>query len=153
MKKLYSNIGLLIIIDQLVKFWVEHTLPLHTTKPLMSNVLSLFHLHNTGAAWGMLAGNKLLFYAVTIVVVISLHFWILTKETSTREKIAYVLIISGALGNFIDRVRLGYVIDMFQLEFIQFPVFNVADIYLTIGVVLFLMDALHQEFFKKHNSR
>lgn len=69
------------------------------------------------------------------------------------EYLAYVLIFSGAVGNFIDRLRLGYVIDMFKFEFIDFPIFNVADICLTLGVAIMILDTVVSEMRGNNNGK
>ena len=128
-----------IIIDQIVKSAIVDHLELSQHKVIINGVLSLTHLRNNGAAWSLLEGQQWFFTIITIFVLI-VAIWVLIKNI---EKNWYVfslsLIISGALGNFIDRIRQGYVVDMFQLDFINFPIFNVADILLSVGfVVLFI---------------
>ena len=108
-------------------------------KVLINGVLSLTHLRNNGAAWSLLEGQQWFFTIITIIVLI-VAIWVLIKNINKNwYAFSLTLIISGALGNFIDRIRQGYVVDMFQLDFINFPIFNVADILLSIGfVVLFI---------------
>lgn len=145
----YFSILLLIIGDQIVKIWTVSAMPLHSQIIVLPNIFSLFHIRNTGAAWGILSGEMTLFYIMTIIIIGSLMYWYHTKKTTTFEKIAFVLIVSGAIGNFIDRLRLGYVIDMFRFDFIDFPIFNVADICLTLGIVVFLIETIRSEWFGK----
>ena len=128
-----------IIIDQIVKFAIVNDLELSQHKVLINGVLSLTHLRNNGAAWSLLEGQQWFFTIITIIVLI-VAIWVLIKNINKNwYAFSLTLIISGALGNFIDRIRQGYVVDMFQLDFINFPIFNVADILLSIGfVVLFI---------------
>lgn len=138
-------IGLLIaffviILDQIVKFWVIQTLPLHESRDFIPGLLDFFHLRNEGASWGILSGQQMLFILLTVGMLIYLFYQL--KHTSSYQKlsqIAYGLLIGGAIGNLIDRIRLGYVVDMFRFLWIDFPIFNVADIALTLGLVIILV--------------
>lgn len=150
---IYSGIILLLILDQFVKYWIVTNLALHTGQELIPNVISLFYIRNTGAAWGVLSGNILFFVVITIAICGGLMFWAHKEKRRLIEYVSYVLIFSGAIGNFIDRVRLGYVIDMFKFEFIDFPIFNVADICLTLGVVIMIIDAFLSEIRGRKNGK
>lgn len=123
-----------------MKWWTVSHLSLHVTYPFLDNVISLFYLQNDGAAWGILSGKMWLFYIITVIVVLLLLYMLHTDGKSNRWLATGLsLIIAGALGNFIDRIRLGYVVDMFQLDFIDFPIFNIADMSLTFGVIILLI--------------
>ena len=128
-----------IVLDQVVKIVIVKNIKLSGQKPVLKGLLSLTHLRNNGAAWSILEGQQW-FFVLTTVIVLAVAIWFWLKNLSKNwYAIGLTLIISGALGNFIDRVRQGYVVDMFQLDFINFPIFNVADILLSIGfVVLFI---------------
>lgn len=133
--------ALLVGVDQLVKWWITDNLALGETKNLIPGILSLNHIRNTGAAWSMLEGKMWFFTIVTLIAVVV----ILTLMIKNREKgnswfmIGLSLILAGAIGNFIDRIRLGYVVDMFQTDFMSFPIFNVADVALVCGVICILI--------------
>lgn len=128
---------LMIAIDQLVKWWTVENIALDTVRDFIPNVMSLAYLRNYGAAWSLLQ-NQQIFFAVVTVAVMSVAIWYLAKhlQKSLWMVIGLCLVIAGGLGNFLDRVRLGYVVDMFHLDFVNFPVFNVADSYLTVGVLI-----------------
>ncbi len=128
-----------IVLDQIFKMAIVKNLRLSEQKSVINGILSLTHLRNNGAAWSILEGQQW-FFVLTTVIVLAVAIWFWLKNLSKNwYAIGLTLIISGALGNFIDRVRQGYVVDMFQLDFINFPIFNVADILLSIGfVVLFI---------------
>ena len=128
-----------IVLDQIVKMAIVKNLRLSEQKSVINGILSMTHLRNNGAAWSILEGQQW-FFVLTTVIVLAVAIWFWLKNLSKNwYAIGLTLIISGALGNFIDRVRQGYVVDMFQLDFINFPIFNVADILLSIGfVVLFI---------------
>ncbi|MBF0779700.1 MULTISPECIES: signal peptidase II [unclassified Granulicatella] len=146
---IYISIVLCVLLDQLVKLWVVNQFDLHTGISVIDGILSLFYTRNDGAAWGILSGNRMLFYVITVLFIVGFAWWFHKDEKSVVSRIAYVCIIAGALGNFIDRVYLGYVVDMFQLDFIRFPIFNVADMFLTCGVALMLLETLVLE--RKHD--
>lgn len=108
------------------------------TITVIDGVLSFYSSHNTGAAWSILEGQMLFFIlgAVVFVVVISL-FDYFVKPQNKWYFFGVSLMLAGTIGNAIDRAALGYVRDFIMLEFIQFPIFNIADISLTVGCVLF----------------
>lgn len=133
----YLFIAGLVVIDQLVKWWTVATFSLNTGAGFIPKLVSFYYIHNDGAAWGMLSGQMGLFTVITVLVIGVLLF-MLHREGKDHplSAMAISLILAGAVGNFIDRLRFGYVVDMFRLEFIDFPIFNVADAWLTLGVIL-----------------
>ena len=126
-------------LDQLVKWWIVKNLALGET--IFENpILSLTHIRNEGAAWSILEGQMWFFYVVTIITCGVVGYLMFKNRHGNKWLLSgLALIFGGALGNFIDRLRLSYVVDMFQVEFFNFAIFNVADIALTIGVVLVFM--------------
>lgn len=130
----------LIALDQLVKAWTVATIELDTVRDFIPGLMSLAYLRNYGAAYSILQHQQWFFIIVTILVMLGVcYYFIKNINGSLLTLLSLSLIIAGGLGNFIDRLRLGYVVDMFHLDFINFPVFNVADICLTLGVgVLFI---------------
>ncbi|MDY4761394.1 signal peptidase II [Streptococcus thoraltensis] len=145
-KILFSGLVLvLIFLDQLSKFWIVAHIPLGEVKPFLSGVFSLTYLQNRGAAFSILQDQKWFFTIVTFIVVgVAAHYANKMIKGSLWFLTGLLLIIAGGLGNFIDRVRLGYVVDMVHLDFMNFAIFNVADSYLTVGVIV-LMIALWKE--------
>lgn len=141
MKKLLSLVIIVvgIIADQVFKNWVVANIQLGDTKKIWPDVLSLTYIKNDGAAWSSFSGQQWFFLVLTPIVLI-VALWFLWKKMGQNWYFAGLsLIISGALGNFMDRVRQGFVVDMFQTEFMNFPIFNIADILLSVGfVVLFI---------------
>lgn len=123
-------------LDQWVKYLTVTNLQLGETKEFIPGVLSFTNIRNTGAAWSLFEGKMWFFYIITVLVV-GVIGYLLVKHVHGNKwfTVGLSLVLAGALGNFIDRVRLGYVVDMFQTEFINFPIFNVADTALVIGVV------------------
>ncbi|WP_332372179.1 signal peptidase II [Lactococcus cremoris] len=141
MKKLLSLVIIVvgIIADQVFKNWVVANIQLGDTKKIWPDVLSLTYIKNDGAAWSSFSGQQWFFLVLTPIVLI-VALWFLWKKMGQNWCFAgLTLIIAGALGNFMDRVRQGFVVDMFQTEFMNFPIFNIADILLSVGfVVLFI---------------
>ena len=139
-------IALLIVLDQLVKSYVVQNIALGEIKSWIPNLVSLTYLQNRGAAFSILQDQQLLFAVITLVVVVG-AIWYLHKhmEDSFWMVLGLTLIIAGGLGNFIDRISQGFVVDMFHLDFINFAIFNVADSYLTVGVIILLIAMLKEE--------
>lgn len=130
----------MILLDQLSKFWVVSHIELGQVRPFIPGLLSLTYLRNHGAAFSILQHQQWFFTFITIVVIsYALYYFWKHPKASVWKQIALVLIISGGLGNFIDRVRLSYVVDMIHLDFMNFAIFNVADSYLTVGVMLLMI--------------
>ena len=128
-------IMVLVAIDQLVKYWTVQNIALGET--IYHNpIMSLTYLQNDGAAWSMLEGKMWFFYIITIVAVVILSVMIY-KNRHDSKWLTYglTMVLAGAIGNFVDRLHLKYVIDMFQIEFFNFPIFNVADVCITVGVI------------------
>lgn len=150
MFKYYIIAAIIVIIDQITKFLTVQNIPLGESMEVIPGIFSLTYIQNTGAAWSILEGQMAFFYIVTIIVVIMLVYF-LHKEAKGEPlfAIAISFILGGALGNFIDRLHLQYVIDMFQLDFISFPIFNIADSALTIGVIVMLIYVIKDEFIQK----
>lgn len=131
---------IIVIIDQLTKKWAIQALKNQGSKVIIKNFFELTYVENRGAAFGVLSDRRIFFIIITTVVVVVLVGYIFKnhKIMSSLEKISMSLILAGALGNFIDRLLNGYVVDLFSLRFgnYYFPVFNVADIAIVLGTLL-----------------
>lgn len=126
---------IVVIIDQLMKWMVEDFFQLGMSVPVWKGVFHLTYVQNPGAAFGILA-HQHLFFLLTTVVIFAVFFYFLPyiRQQGRCMQVGVSLLLGGAVGNFIDRVRLGYVIDYF--DFRVWPVFNLADIAICIGVAL-----------------
>lgn len=127
---------ILVFFDQLTKYLVDHNMDLYDSISVIDDIFEIHYIRNTGAAWGILADKQIVFYICTILVcVIGCLFYIRCAKTGKYRdiQIVLILILSGAIGNFIDRLHFQYVIDFLYFKLIDFPVFNVADCYVTIG--------------------
>ena len=143
---IFISILLLIALDQAVKWYVVKEIPLAGMRSFIPKVVSLTYLKNSGAAFSMLE-NQQWFFAIITLIAMGAAFVYLYRHIkgSIWLLLGLTLIISGGIGNFIDRVRQGFVVDMFHLDFMNFAIFNVADIYLTVGVGLLLIYILREE--------
>ena len=139
-------VAVTIIVDQLTKFLVVKYMTLGQSISVIDNFLYITSHRNDGAAWGILQGKMIFFYVVTLVVIGLVILWI-RKLDIKKEKllvIALSLILGGALGNFIDRVMYQHVVDFINTYIFgyDFPIFNIADSALCIGVFLMAVDAI-----------
>lgn len=148
---IYYIIAMILIgLDQLSKYLTVQEIALGEVVSLVPNVLSLTYIRNSGAAWSILEDQMILFYVITVVVVGALIYFLHTEgKRSPIASTGIAFIMGGAIGNFIDRLHLKYVIDMIRLEFINFPIFNVADMALTIGVIILIGYIVYDELVKK----
>ncbi len=141
---LYAIVALLVIIlDQWLKYWVAGNIVLNTgIKEIIPGILSLVNIHNDGAAFSFLSGGSARIYFIVICGVFTLAVIIAlaTKFISgSLGRWSAVFVMAGGIGNCIDRILYGFVQDMFKLEFINFPVFNVADIFITVFCLVFIL--------------
>lgn len=136
---------LLVILDQLTKKWAVLFLKGQDPVILIKNVFQLYYLENHGAAFGILEGKSAVFICITMIIlalIIYLYARIPFKRKYRILRIFMVLIAAGAVGNFIDRISQHYVVDFFYFNLINFPVFNVADIYVTCATILLIITIL-----------
>lgn len=135
------SIALLVILigaDQALKYWTVTHLALGESTELLPGVLQLTRLHNYGAAWSSLSGKTVVLLIVTAALLIAVA-WLLVKKI-VRHRLgvaAGLFILGGGLGNMIDRVWYGYVVDMLDISpLFEYPVFNLADCFVVVGAVL-----------------
>ena len=143
---IFISILLLILLDQAVKGYVVKEIPLGGMRRFIPKVVSLTYLKNSGAAFSMLENQQWFFTIITLIAMGAAFVYLYRHiNGSIWLLLGLTLIISGGIGNFIDRLCQGFVVDMFHLDFMNFAIFNVADIYLTIGVGLLLIYLLREE--------
>ncbi|MFC7748694.1 signal peptidase II [Paenibacillus thermoaerophilus] len=144
----YVLAAIVIAIDQFTKYLVNQKIALGAEYPILWDFFLLTHYRNTGAAFGILKEMRWFFLVITAVVVLAIA-WYLTKAVRERRKLiptALGLLLGGALGNFYDRAVHGEVVDFLQFNFgsYTFPIFNLADTAICIGVGLILLDSILQ---------
>ncbi len=140
---LCSSILLFVIIDQIVKYLIEKILPKYSTIVIIPSTLHLTYVKNYGAAFGILQNQKIFLLGITSVILIGVLFFLFLKEIKSGFLLwALVLVVSGGIGNLIDRIFRGYVVDFIDFRLINFAVFNLADSYVSIGTFLIVIYTL-----------
>lgn len=127
--------SLLIILDQISKYYIVNNYQLYSSSPLIDNFLYITNIRNAGAAFGILQNYKIFFIISTILIIsVVLFYFYISPKHDILLRTSLILIISGGIGNLIDRIRLGYVIDFIDVRI--WPIFNFADSYVVIGCLL-----------------
>ncbi len=140
---------LAVALDQLTKFLVLEHIPFGSVVPCVDGLFHLTYVQNFGAAFSMLQGQRWLFIVVFLLFV-GLLYWAIQKKVlpfSKFELWCLAAVVGGGLGNILDRVFRGFVVDMIAVEFIDFPVFNVADCFITCGAIALIV---HLVFWNKN---
>ena len=148
--------ALIVALDQVTKLLVVNGIPLHTGVEVIPGLFRLTYVQNTGASFSSFQGMQWLFMLVFLLFTAAI-IWEFSKKRwpfTSFDRWCIAAVYAGGLGNMIDRLRLGYVVDMIQTEFIEFPVFNVADCFITCGVVLLLVHLVffNRDFWKDEKS-
>ena len=148
--------GAIVVADQITKYLTVANIALYEDVPFIPGLLQLTYVQNTGAAFSSFEGQQWLF-AIVFVVFTAMVFYEYSKKSmpfTTLERWCIFAIYGGGLGNMIDRVRLGYVVDMIETTFIEFPVFNVADCFITCGSILLIAHLIlvNKEFWKEEKK-
>ena len=139
----YVVYGILIIImDQLVK-----ELMINKNQVIIKDFLEFNYVENKGGAFGV--GTKIAILCLSIIIIVGLIIYLIKKKNNSENMLPYMLILSGAFGNLIDRIFRGYVIDYIDVNVFNFPNFNIADICITIGVGLLIITIIKHLFKKK----
>ncbi len=145
MLKLIMIIALLVGIDQISKIMALKYLTTVSTIPIIENIFHLTYVENRGAAFGMFENNQIIFVVVAVVASIYGIYYLTNNKVHLIGKFAIILIISGAMGNLIDRVRWGFVVDYFDVRFIWEYVFNIADILVVVGTIIMCVYIIYFE--------
>ena len=130
---------ILVIIDLTVKLIIKNTMIPNQSITIINNFFYITYVKNTGAAWSILSGRKIFLIIFSLIVIISIIYYIIKrKEYNKLELIGYSMVLSGAIGNLIDRIIYGYVIDYldFYIFNYDYPIFNIADILIVIGIII-----------------
>jgi len=135
-------VGFFVFLDQWTKKLAVDTLKGKTPFVIWDGVLEFHYHENKGAAWGILQGKQLFFYILTIVFCLLLLYEMYRLYKNIRfTPLLYILtlLFSGTIGNFVDRLRFQYVVDFIYVKIINFPIFNLADCYITVSVILLML--------------
>lgn len=146
----------IVVLDQFTKYLTVTGIPLHGEVPFLPGVLKFTYVQNTGAAFSSFQGMQWLF-ALVFLVFTGLILWEYFKKPmpfTKPERVLIAAIYGGGLGNMLDRIRLGYVVDMIETEFITFPVFNVADCFITCGCIALMISLVffNRDFWKEESK-
>ena len=146
---IFASVLLLVLLDQLTKQYIVNTMDIGEKYTIIENFFLINSHRNTGGAWGILTGQMTVFYFITFVAFVL--FYYLMREVDFKLKklysIAVILLMAGGIGNFIDRLLFKEVVDFldFYIFGYNFPIFNVADICLVVGMIIFAYDIIMED--------
>jgi len=145
---------LCVVLDQVTKLAVVEKLAPIGTYPLIEEIFHFTYVENRGAAFGMLADHRWVFMILSTAAILVMLVWLfIEKPKSWWVRVSTAFVIAGGIGNMIDRVRLGYVVDFIDCRFIDFYVFNVADSFVCIGCGMFLAGAVYLEIMEQKKKK
>ena len=131
-----------ILLDMVSKCIVSRLLIVNESVMIIKNFFNITYVRNTGAAFSIFSGNTFLVMIVSFIIIIGIILYISKNKPSNKmEKVAYSLILGGAIGNFIDRIIYGYVRDFIEIDIFgwDYPIFNLADVFVVVGVILLVI--------------
>lgn len=147
MKKILTTSFICILIDQIIKIIITTNLKFTESINVIKNFFRITYLRNNGAAFSILSGNRIFLILITLIALLIIYiFLIKNKNINKIETICYGTLMGGIIGNLIDRVRLGYVIDYLDFNIINYnyPVFNFADICIVVSAILLLIISIKE---------
>ena len=139
----------LVLIDFISKMLVEKYLKHRIGINIIKNVLGFRYIENTGAAFGILKNQRFFFVIITIIAFFFVGYCFFASKKNQINKTALVFVFAGTLGNFLDRIFKGYVIDFIDILPTDFPIFNFADVFLVSGLFALGLDFFRKEFYSK----
>ena len=151
-KKITIFTLIFVFIDQIVKILLNNSIKLYDSIVVLKNFFSITLVHNNGAAFSMLENNKILLIGVAIIALfLIIIFFIKDKKLNNFDIVIYSMLMGGIVGNLIDRIVYGYVIDYLDFKIIiyDFPIFNFADILIVVSVILLFIFSIKEEVCKK----
>ena len=147
-------VAAIIGLDQLIKWWAVEVLQPAGSMPLIPHVVELHFTYNQGMAFSMLSGRQLLLVVVTGIMLIGVAYWLFFRcRNNLLMQISLILVLGGGIGNFIDRVLNGQVVDYINLLFMKFAIFNFADICLCVGAGLWALSIILEEYHGASETR
>ena len=141
--------AVLVGVDQLIKHWATAVLLPKTAMTLIPGVLELRYFLNDGMAFSMLAGKQKLLIAATSLMLLGVLWMLFARKLTPLERVAWTLVLGGGIGNLIDRIATGVVVDYINVLFMNFAIFNFADICVCVGVGLLMVGVLFDSYFKE----
>ena len=147
MKRLTIYSMIFLIIDLIVKIIVVNFMKVYDTIKVIPNFFSIMYVRNTGAAFSILEDSRLFFIIITFIALICIYlFFIKDKILSKFQIFCYSMLIGGIIGNFVDRVIYGYVVDYlsFNIFGYNFPVFNLADMFIVVAIILLILNEVRK---------
>ena len=146
-KKPYIIAFFFLLFDLISKQIIMHTLELHKSITIIKNFFYLTYTQNTGAAWSILKDQRIMLLILSVIVLFIINKYINKEKLSSGENIIYGIIIGGILGNVVDRIVYGYVIVFldFKIFGYDYPIFNFADTFIVIGIILMIIISIRKE--------
>ena len=147
MKKIIVISFFCILLDQIFKVIITSFLDVNSSIDIINNFFNLTLVHNDGAAWSILSGNRLLLIFISLIALVLIYYiFIKNKNLRKIDIITYGMLIGGIIGNLFDRVFYGYVIDFldFKIFNYNYPVFNIADCFIVISAILLIVDVVKE---------
>ena len=145
--------ALIVLLDFVTKRIVSGSMKLYESIPVIKNVFNITYVKNTGASFGMMSGARWFFVAVTLILICAVIFY--TVKNKIHDKLFLLsasFVIGGGIGNLIDRIATGAVVDFFDFCLIDFAIFNVADCFVVVGVILIVLYYILDDI-KKHKGK
>ena len=154
-KKPYIIAFIFLILDIISKQIIVNVLELGKSINVIDNFFYLTFVENKGAAWSILENQRILLLIITVIVLFLINKTINKENLSKIETISFGMIIGGIVGNLFDRVIYGYVIDFldFKIFGYDYPVFNLADSFIVIGIILLIIISIRKDYYERSNSR
>ena len=150
-------IFLIVVFDQISKYYADLLLKGAESVSVVPGLFSFHYHENKGAAWGLLADHRWVFMIISTIAILGITFYLIYSRKEKNPlifRLSLAFFVGGGIGNMIDRIILGYVIDFIQFDFIDFPIFNIADSFITIGAFLMIVHLILEsisEFRSKKN--
>lgn len=135
-----------LLFDMGSKYLISRMFTLYESKIIINNFLNITYVRNTGAAWSILDTNTWIVTVISLLIIIGIIYYIYRNRNKINKKIVkigYGLVLGGSIGNFIDRIIYGYVVDFIDIDIFgwNYPIFNLADMFIVGGVILLMIDA------------
>lgn len=156
MKKILPISLLLIVIDQIVKILVINKMALQQSIIVINNFFNITYVRNTGAAWSILSGNVLLLIMISVLALVTIYYYLIKdKDLNKIDIVSYSMLVGGIIGNLIDRIVHGYVIDYldFKIFNYNFPIFNIADTLIVISIIIIGISLIVGEYREQNRNK